>query len=65
MRSNTRRSTATRPQYRTWEYLWEDDAGLHFGEIKVSVFIMEPEIIATKADIPPLCPRYLVPKLVT
>jgi|JI102314A1RNA_FD_contig_21_1967968_length_364_multi_7_in_0_out_0_1 hypothetical protein len=63
MRSNTRRSTAVRPQYRIWEYLWEEDSNLHFGEIKVSVFIMEPEIIAEKAGIPPACPRYLVPKL--
>ena len=59
----TRQNPSQQLCKRTWECIWEDETGLHYAEVQVSVFITEPEVIAAKAGIPEGCPRHLVPKL--
>lgn len=63
-RNTPRQSTPGRPMFRIWECLWEVDNNFYYNEVEVSVFILEPEIIAAKAGIPPTADRVLTPKLV-
>lgn len=57
-----RQCPTPRSMVRTWEIVWEVNETLFHREVTVSVFVTAPELICDKANIPPGCPRLIVPK---